>query len=208
MSDVDVSKIEDETLRKDIEDLQNSKATYEQKIDELTKAVEELTSERDELKKTEDPKPMEKEIEDLPDHLQKAFNESREAVAKMEEEVAKIQKEALTKELLVKADEVELVIKEDEKQMFVDSMTKLDGETRDMVFAMLENAQSVVKANGDLFKEMGSNSPSNEDSAEAQINKLANELMIKSDNVSHISVARDEVRKAHPKLAKLEREEN
>jgi myosin heavy subunit len=204
--EMDVEKIEDAELKKEVEDFikeQEDKAAELQKqFDELQKSHDELVAE------SKEEEPIEKKVEKLPEDMQKAWDENQEQIQKAQEaaqaaknEVAELRKEALHKEVsdIVKDMPRIATSPEDQKQV-IDLLMKMDGKDRDAYVETLKKAETVAGEADSLFKEIGSRNAVPQGATADKVDTLAKEYMAKSETPTTIEAARVHVRETNPDL--------
>ncbi len=201
---MDVTTIEDEELKKEVEAFikeQEDKATeLQEKFDELQKSHDELVEKEEE--------PIEKKIEKLPEDLQKAWDESQELTKKAQEdaqtakdEVAELRKESLQKEISTIVEAMPRIASspEDRKQL-EGLLMKMDKEDRENYLEALNRAEKIAGEADSMFREIGSSKAVLQGDIADKVDVLAKELMAKSDKPITDVQARVQIREQNPDL--------
>ena len=162
---MDVEKIEDKELKKEVEDFIKEQ---EDKSQELQKQFDELQEKHNELVKAQEEKdkedePIEKKVDELPEGMKKAWEDSQETIKKAQEdaasakeEVAELRKEALQKEMASIVDEMpRLAASPEEHKALTDLLMKMDTEDRKSYLESLQKAEKIAGEAESMFKEIG-----------------------------------------------------
>ena len=149
---MDLTKIEDETLRKEIEELKEKA----EKADGLSARIEEL-----EKSQVPEEKPEEEIVkEDLPEVVQKALENAETLQKSYDEMIAKIQKiedEKVTTAIHTELSQYTAVIAVDDLDARVELVKSLNDEAREQLYKDYAKAQEIQKQRNSLFSEVGSN---------------------------------------------------
>ena len=163
---------------------------------ELEKAFTDLETEIAKLKEAEPVDIM----KDLPDEAKARFDELEKRATEQAEALEKERDARLTVEWIGKAREFEKVLGDAEEA--APHLKAIPEGTQDWLLEKLKNAEAVLEKSG-LLKEIGSNESA---SASEQIESLAKEKQTQNPDLTD-QQARQLVRKEHPELRALEREE-
>lgn len=207
IQEMDVEKIEDANLKKEIE---------EDKFAELQKQFDGLQKIHDELvAKDKEEESIEKKIEELPEDIQKAWDENQKQIKKAQEdaqaaknEVAELRKESLQKEItdIVKNMPRIASSPEDRKQI-EDLLIKMEVKDREVYVETLKKAERVAGEADSLFKEVGSRDALVQGEVADKVDALAIELLAKSEDSEFTIVqARVQIRKQNPDLRNEDKE--
>lgn len=213
IQEMDVEKIEDTNLKKEIEDLIKNQ---EDKFVELQKQFDGLQKIHDELvAKDKEEESIEKKIEELPEDIQKAWDENQKQIKKAQEdaqaaknEVAELRKESLQKEItdIVKNMPRIASSPEDRKQV-EDLLMKMEVKDREVYVETLKKAERVAGEADSLFKEVGSRDALVQGEVADKVDALAIELLAKSEDSEFTIVqARVQIRKQNPDLRNEDKE--
>ncbi len=208
---LDVEKIEDAELKKEVESFIKEQEDKAEKLQEQVDALQEAHDELKELEKKGEP--IDKKVEKLPEDMQKAWNDAQEQMKKAEEsaasavaEVAKMKTDSLRKDVSDSVDKLPRITgSEDERKQFVEMAMKMDEKDRKVYLDTLAKVEKVAGENESLFKEIG-NSHAPAGAAEDKIDALAREAVAKGDYKT-IEIARATLREINPDLRKQERDE-
>lgn len=141
-----------------------------------------------------------------------AFNFAKrqsDQIIKQRDELAKSEDRRLTAEFAKRAEPLEFIAKADELGAILHDIAKFDAKLADRVEAVLKTANERL-AKSDLLKEHGSGAGGGFSKAGGRIEALAKELLtkepdlFKSARLDKMAIARTEIRKRHPELAKEE----
>jgi hypothetical protein len=208
---LEIDKIEDAELKKEVESFIKEQ---EDKADKLQEQFDTLQKEHEELKEQaeKEDETVEDKVEKLPEDMKKAWTEAQEQIKKAQEdatkateEVAKMREDNLRKEVSTSVDELPRIVTPDDRKQFVEIAMKMDEKDRSVYLDSLAKAEQVAGKNESLFKEMGnSQAPAGE--AEDRIDVVAKELLAKGD-AKTIESARVMARDINPDLRKEERAE-
>lgn len=202
---MDVEKIEDVELKKEIEAFLKEQIEKDVKFDDLQKEHDKLVK-ANEIKAKED-EPIEKKIEKLPEDMQKVWDESQELIKKAQEdaqtaknEVAELRKEAMQKETAKIVEGMPRIAAspEDRKQLET-LLMKMDKEDKEGYLEALRRAEKIAGEADSIFKEMGRPNAVQGDTAD-KVDTLAKELVAKSTDPITIVQARVKIREMNPDL--------